>query len=236
MERIAKKATKAVREARSAARRSITLHNLNKRLKNCESNIRAEETKRYVTEYSEEGVQTILTTGTTQVINDMVRGDLARNLDGSQYSLTGIGYRFLVHNQGAVDCIYRMCLVRIDTGSALTTTGESLFMQSNGDGLNFSSATESQKYYLPLNRRKYDVIFERSFKVGKSNATYTSQYNNNFIIKGYRRFKNKKETLNSNGVPDTKYQLLMWAIDANLDGNIVTLEQSGQTVFYYKDN
>lgn len=223
-----------VKQTRNPRRKSSK--SIISRVKKLERHANATETKRHTTEFNEVSVPQTLQTTTIPVINDMTVGDTAANIDGAQYALTGIAYRFLVHNQTSVDLIYRMAIVRVKVGSALSTTGESLFLQGSGNGLDFDSASAAQRYILPLNRRKYDVIFERMLKVGKTNSTYTNQVNNNFIIKGYKRFANKKETMNSSGNPDTKYQLVAWVVDANLDGNLCSIEQTGQTVFYFKDN
>lgn len=206
-----------------------------KRIQRLESKVNSAETKIKMTEFNEDTIETLLTSNGIPVINDMTQGDVGNTVDGSQYSLTGISYNFLVHNQTAVDCTFRFCIIRIENTAALSTTGESLFLQPNGNGLNFNSASATQRFYLPINHRKYDIIFQDRVKIGKSNSSSTSQYDNNQLINGYKKYKNKKESLNSSGNPDTKYQFLAWTIDNNFDNNLPQIELTGTTKFYFQD-
>lgn len=221
--------------ARMPGKKYTSKKSLANRVKALESNVNSQETKRHVTVYNEASVPNTTALTIFNTINSMTTGDGADNVDGRQYALTGIAYKFLVHNQTAVDQLFRMCIIR--TGNqTITSAGESLFLGAQSNGLNFSSATETQKYYLPLNRRKYDVIFEDTFVLGKSNAGSTQQYFNNKICNGYKRFKNKKESMNASGSPDTRYYFLAWNVDANMDANSCELELSGQTTVYFHDN
>lgn len=212
-------------------------NNLNARLRNVESNIRAEETKKYYAQQNETQLVAQSPTLTMlNVINGINQGDSAYNLDGISYSLRGIAMKFLVHNTTGVTAIARIAIIRCKSGQTLSTQGEDLLTGSAQNGLDFSSATEYQRYYCPLNRKKYDVIMERTFKIGAKNSVGTSNYDCNQLIRGYKRYKNRKEYMNSNGDPDTKYYILGWCVDTNMDNSAITLEVTGETTFYYKDN
>ena len=216
--------------------RKKTNNTLLKRVKMLESSMKAEETKKHFTAYGEQSVPA--TPGANvpfiNVINDLVQATDADGVDGVKYALTGIAQKWFIHNQTAVDLLFRTCVIR--SKSTIGGSGEDLFLSLQGEGLNFSSASESQKIYLNINHQKYDVIFEDMIKVGKSNASGTSQYDNNQFIRGYKRFKNKVETIDGDGLPNTRYYLLAWVVDANLDNNACSVELSGMTTFYYKDN
>uniref|UniRef100_UPI00404AEC7E hypothetical protein n=2 Tax=Pseudomonadati TaxID=3379134 RepID=UPI00404AEC7E len=104
-------------------------------------------------------------------------------------------------------------------------------------GLDFSSSSEYQRFYLPFNTKRYDVILNRRIKVGGNNQTYTENFDANKIIKGYKSFKNRKEYVNtSSGQMDTNYFLVAFLVPTNMDGTSMTVEMTGETCVYYKDN
>ena len=221
----------------ASARRKQTLRSLNMRLKDVESNIKAEETKKLYTAQNEtQLVSTSPTVSMLSVINALVQGDKSRNVSGVSYNLQGIGMKFLAHNTSGTPAIIRMAVIRVKSGAALTVSGEDLLTGNASNGLDFSSATEYQRYYCPINRNKYDVVLERTFKIGAKNTTYTSNLDCNKLIRGYKRYKNRKEFINADGEPDTKYVLVGWCVDTNMDNNAITVEITGETVLYYKDN
>ena len=170
------------------------------------------------------------------VINGMGQGNSANTLDGLSYNLRGIAMKFLVHNTSGVTAIVRLAIIRAKSGQTISTIGEELLTGSAQVGLDYSSATEYQRYYCPINTKKYDVIMQRTFKIGAKNTVGTSNYDCNKLIKGYKPFKNKKEYLNASGDPDTNYYIVGWCIDTNMDNSAITLEVTGETTVYYKDN
>lgn len=231
------KTSKKVSAAKAAAKRAMTLRSLNKRLKTVESNVRAEETKKfYLPQNETQLISTSSSLTMLNVINPMIQGDLASNIDGISYSLRGIAFRFLVHNTSSTAAIVRVAVIRAKSGFSMSTTGESLLLGTAQNGLDYSSASEYQRYYSPINTKKYDVIMQRTFKLGAKNSTYTSNMDCNKIIRGYKAFKNRKEFVNSSGNPDTPYYIVGWCIDTNMDFTPITVEVTGETTFYYKDN
>jgi len=166
---------------------------IDKRVKNLESNVRAQETKKFYVQQSE----TPLYTNTNALsclnqINGMLQADGANAIDGVSYSLTGIRMKFLLHNTSSNPTLVRIAIIRLKSGQTISTTGESLFVGSASNGLDYASSTEQQRYYLPLNRNRYDVIFDKTVKVGAKNSTYTNNFTSNQMIDEYKRFKNKK--------------------------------------------
>lgn len=231
------KTSKKIVAAKATAKRAMTLRSLNKRLKNVESNVRAEETKKFYLPQNE--TQLLSTSGPLtmlNVINPMIQGDLASNIDGVSYSLRGIAMRFLVHNTTGTAAIVRIAVVRAKSGFNMTTQGESLLLGTAQNGLDYAGANEYQRYYCPINTKKYDVIMQRTFKLGAKNSTYTSNIDSNKIIRGYKSFKNRKEFVNAAGNPDTPYYIVGWCVDTNMDFTPISIEVTGETTFYYKDN
>lgn len=208
-----------------------------KRVRALESAHRAEETKKFYVQQSE----TPLYTNTNALsclnqINGMTQTDAANGIDGVSYILTGIRMKFLIHNTASNPALVRLAIIRLKSGQTLTTTGESLFVGSASNGLDYASATEQQRYYLTLNRNRYDIIMDKVIKVGAKNSTYTNNFNSNVLVEEYKRFNNRKEFMNSSGNPDTKYYIVGYAVDAAMDFNAGNLELTGETTFYYKDN
>merc|ERR1712187_92570 len=94
-------------------------------------------------------------------INTINPGDAANSVDGNSYALTGIGGKFLIHNTTNRPVLMRVAVIRLKSGQTMTQGGESLFTGSAGLGLDFSSASENQKYYLPFNTKKYDIVYAK---------------------------------------------------------------------------
>lgn len=207
------------------------------RVRQLESNVRAEETKKHYQPQNE--TQLVAQSGSLtmlNVINSLPQGDNASSIDGISYSLRGIAMKFLVHNTSGVTAIVRLAVIRAKSGQTISTAGEDLLTGAQQNGLDYGSATEYQRYYCPINTKKYDVIMQRTFKLGAKNTVGTSNYDCNKLIRGYKRFNNRKEFINSSGDPDTKYYVVGWCVDTNMDNSAITIEVTGETIFYYKDN
>lgn len=213
-------------------------NSLVRRIKDLESSVRAEETKKKYTSINEANIA-LQTAGLPiwSKINAISQGNTANTLTGASYVNRGISYKFLVHNTSGEPAIFRMAILRLKSGVDMDVSGTDLFTGSAGLGLDFSSASDPQRMYLSFNRKKFDVILEEYLKVGAKNSIYTEQFNSNQIIKGYKPFKNRKEFVDtSTGGMDTNYYIIAFAVPAALDQNTGTLEMTGETVVYYKDN
>ncbi len=210
---------------------------IDSRLKDVESSIRAEETKKKFTQFSEVVANNGSSLPIWTVINPLVQGDTASQVDGISYILRGISMKFALHNNSAVSGYVRLAILRLKSGQELSSLGENLFTGGNQLGLSYSSATEQQRLYLPLNTKRYDVVMQRTIKMGALNGQYTSNFDANKFVRGYKPYKNRKEFLNSaSGSLDTTYYLVGWAVDSALDFNTINVELTGETCFYYKDN
>lgn len=224
------------KQAQVAGRMGL-IRAIDKRVKSIESNVRAQETKKHYHQLNEKVLTNSLTLQQFDQINTINQGDGANSVDGNSYALTGIAGKFLIHNTSNKAVLFRVAVIRIKSGGTMTAGGESLFTGSAGLGLDFSSASETQKYYLPFNTKKYDIIFSKDFKVGGKNSGSTDDFRSNQILKFYKEYKNRKEHINtSSGSMDTSYRLIMFPVDVGMDGNTLNVEVTGQTTFYFKDN
>lgn len=226
-----------IKQAQVSARMG-QIRAIDKRVKNLESSFKAQETKKKYTTYNEQVIGNNATLQINQQINTLVQGDGTSEIDGNSYALTGIAGRFLFHNVSQYPTLMRLAVIRIKSNASFTTAGEDLFLGSAGLGLNFSSATEPQRYFLPFNSHKYDIIYSENVLVGGKNATYTNDYHSNQIVSFYKRYKNRKETVDTSagGDMNTSYRLIIFPVDCAMDSNTLNMEVTGQTVFYYKDN
>lgn len=209
-----------------------------KRVKDIESLIKAEETKKKYEVFNEVTIQ-IQSSNLPiwTLINSIQPGDAANNLNGISYINQGISYKFLVHNTSGVPCVFRMAILRLKSGQELDATGPDLFTGTASLGIDFSSTTEQQRYYYPFNTKKYDVILQDNVKLGAKNSLYTEQFSSNQIISGYKPFKNRKEFIDDSlGGMNTSYYLVAFCVPAAMDGDAGSVELTGQTVMYYKDN
>lgn len=229
--------SKSIIAAKNAARRSLTLRNLNHRLKSVESDIKAEETKKKYIQFNEVVVNNGASLPVWTPINPINVGDGAAQVDGISYALRGIAMKFYLHNNSGVSGYVRLAVIRLKSGQQMSSSGENLFTGGAQLGLSYDSATEQQRLYHPLNTKRYDVIMQRVIKVGAKNSTYTSNFECNKMVRGYKPYKNRKEFINtSSGGMDTNYYLVAWAVDSALDFNTINVEMTGETCFYYKDN
>ncbi len=226
-----------VKKSQKDYKKKMTLRNLNLRLKNCESNIRAEEVKKNFTTFNEVAITNSPTLPVWTLINNLSQGDSASTIDGVSYANRGIAMKFLLHNNTNQACVVRLAVLRLKSGQTFTSIGENLFTGNQQLGLDFSSSSEYQRFYLPFNTKRYDIILQRRIKVGGNNQQYTENFDANKIIKGYKSFKNRKEYVNtSSGQMDTNYYLVAFLVPTNMDGTSMTVEMTGETCLYYKDN
>jgi|UniRef100_UPI0040472A70 hypothetical protein len=226
-----------VKQAQVAGRME-NIRQIDKRVKALEIDKSKEETKKRYTQFNEVIVNnSSATLPVWTPINQISQGDSANTVDGISYTLTGIAMKFLLHNNTGTAGIVRLAIIRLKSGQTMTSIGENLFTGSNSLGLDFNSATEQQRYYLPINTKRYDVIMQRTIKIGALNSTYTDNFDANKLVKGYKSYKGRKEFTNtSSGGMDTNYYLVGWSVDTALDTNSFNVELTGETTVYFKDN
>jgi hypothetical protein len=227
-----------MKKRRTNKNRVSVNNSLTKRVKNLESAVRAEETKKKYEVFNEVPMQ-IQTSNLPiwTLINSIQPGDGANNINGISYINQGISYKFLVHNTSGVPAIFRMAILRLKSGQVLDGTGPDLFTGTASLGIDFSSTSEQQRYYYPFNTKKYDVVLQDNVKLGAKNSLYTEQFSSNQIISGYKPFKNRKEFIDDSiGNMNTSYYLVAFCVPAAMDGDTGTVELTGQTIMYYKDN
>ncbi len=224
------------KQAQVAGRMGL-IRSIDKRVKSIESNVRGQETKKHYHQLNEKTLTNNVTLQQFDQINSINQGDSSAKCDGVSYALTGIAGKFLIHNTTNRASLVRLAVIRLKSGQAMTDIGQSLFTGASSLGLDFSSASEQQRYYLPFNSHRYDIIFSKDVKVGAKNTGSTDDFRSNQIVKFYKSYKNRKEHINtSTGSVDTSYRLIIFPVDVGMDGNTLNLEVTGQTTFYFKDN
>lgn len=173
-------------------------------------------------------------------------------MQGNSVSMTGIGFRYLLHNTSAYATMVRVLLVKTKDGQAITGAGEDLFLSDTGYGYNYyetsagSSAggnlliNEKQRFYLRSNRHKYNIVYDKThiLDAKQVGSNSTTSIKSNKIIKFFKSYKNQKVTFDSDGNPNTRYYLIMFPIDCGMDGISTnqSIEVTGSTTFYYLDH
>lgn len=227
------------RSAQVAGRMSM-VRNIDKRLKNVEKEINTQEIKRFFSTIDEYGVTTSQISGIQAwLINNLSNGTGNEQLIGRQYQLTGLGFRMLCHNPATnARALVRCCIVRTSSDQTLGgSNGTDFFLHSSGGsetGLDFINASSYQRYYLPINHRKYDVVFQKTFQLGPNTSDGTPDANK--IVSFWKKYKNRKETVDSNSNPNSRYYFIIWAIDPTFDNLTFDIEMTNRLKFYYKDN
>lgn len=165
---------------------------------------------------------------------NMARGDQAFQMTGSEVNLTGLAYRYFVHNKTSSPTYLRIAVIRMNNGTTISNNGEDLFIKS-GDGYDFQNTSESEKIYLPLNRNKYNVVHEEVRKIGGLNTTYTDNFRANQIVKFYKKYNGSKLTFDTSGNSNDNFYIVGWLVDPALDLNSVSVELTGSLCVYYTD-
>lgn len=165
---------------------------------------------------------------------NMSKGDGSFQMTGNEVNLTGLAFRYFLHNKTAFEAYFRIAVIRMANGTTLSNNGEDIFIKS-GDGLDFQSSTESEKLYLPLNRNKYNIVHEEVRKIGALNSTYTDNFRANQIVKFYKRYNGAKLTFDTNGNANDNFYIVGWLVDPRMDLSAVSVEISGSLCVYYTD-
>ena len=83
-------------------------------------------------------------------------------------------------------------------------------------GKDYSSTSEQERFFLPINTKKQDVIFQQTVNVASKSGSDQTRWNK--IVSKYKRQKNKKEFINSvNGEMHTTSYLVAWGVTPAMD-------------------
>jgi len=167
---------------------------------------------------------------------NMVGGDQSFKMTGNQVNLTGIAFRYFIHNKTSYATYFRVAVIRMKNGTTLTNNGEKLFI-NNGDGFDFDDSTEQQKIYLPLNHNRYNIVYEEIKKVGGTNNTYTDNFRSNQKVKFYKKYGGSPISFDSDGNSNDNFYIVAWLVDAAMDSGTANnaVEVSGNCCVYYTD-
>lgn len=219
--------------------------NFNKKVQNVVR--RMAETKVKDFPFTEEGLQSNDSTPYLQDVTTIVRGNGVAERVGNQILMSGVKYRLLFHNRNNpnyVETLIKSMWVRIaliQMSNVDDTEVLETFFRRGGNAVDFSLTTEAEKYYLPIDQTNRKVLFQKTFKIGANNTTYTNNYNTNKIEKLYRKI-NKQIHFEESGVSNSasnKIYFVVWVgnndLDASATDNAGYLEMTGLLATYYKD-
>jgi len=184
-------------------------------------------------------------------LTDIEMGGRPYQRSGNECTIIGVKNRMLLHavaNQLAdpivnVAVVVREALIR--SPFSQEDTLDQLFIKNN-DTYAWSQSNQGEKYLLPFNHNELDILYQKTHKLGKENATYTNQYYPNKIVKWYRKQDQQirfQETVSTGDVAEANhnYFYVLFCINANLDyaGTGETgagaVEVTSLLTTYYKD-
>lgn len=244
-----------------AKAKAKTTKQLTKDVNTLMSNLRSQEVLKYFTFENEEvikpaGTDAQIANGEERQIpifkicNDLNLGLNKDQMRGTSVSMTGIGFRYLLHNTSQYATMVRILLIKTKYGEELTENGEDLFLSDVGYGYPYTSTSsynsqnelqlnERQRFYLRSNRHKYNIIYDKTHILDAKSAgsNSTTSIRSNKIVKFFKPYKDQKITFDGDGHPNTKYYIAMFPIDCGMDGQQINqaIEVTGSTTFYYKD-
>lgn len=186
----------------------------------------------------------------TTLLNDISKGSSDDQRIGTSVMVRGIKLRQLCHNikwtnslseDVQNEVIVRQCIVRLRNSDTATHVKE--FFINDGDTYSFIVASEKERYYLPLNRRNVDVLWEKTSKLGRASG-YTNNFNSNKLINKYIKHRRKllfrtNSVEDGDNTPVDEYYHYIWIMNCNMDTVDVDtqgkIELTQETTFYYKD-
>lgn len=130
-------------------------------------------------------------------LNDIARGNTASTRVGNKIIVSGLGMRGLLHGRGLTidgntsqNAVYvRHAILKRKSAedfSDLTPAETQLFLKASS-ALAFNDATNVERYILPWNHRDFEILFQRTEKLGIVNTTYSQNYFNNKKVSFYNK-------------------------------------------------
>lgn len=197
--------------------------------------VQALETKKHQTKTDEQTVSTL--SGYYFMDNQMAlpQDDTYSGFDG--HFVRGVGTKFnhLFFNSSSQTllCRYVIIVNKQGSGNYDYSTGAGLFEDNNGN-INYASATETQKMYSRINRDKYAVVCDKTFKLSPQGT----DKNDSLIVKRWVNHKLQRYRFDGSSTFPTRNQVILLAWDCRADMDTTTgnsMEVSGIGTFYYKD-
>ena len=221
-----------------------TVKDLAKDIKDIRNQISKADVKRKLISFDGNQASAQLSTlsqncGIFNKINEIGVGTADDQCVGNAYTLKNIKLNLLLHNTSGIATIVRYCVLR--TNQQIGNTGPNLFLNDSGNGQTYSDTftggfpIQKDRYRFDFNSNKFDIIMHGRCLLGANNSVATNNFLNNKMLRKRKSYKGKKEFLNSSGVPDTNYYLVMFNVNTSMDNSSAVVEVSGNTVFEFTD-
>ena len=185
---------------------------------------------------------------------EITKGSSSNQRIGVQLRLTGIHQRKLFHSYNFTDTtgavvsksgIVRECILR---GKNLANEIDYYpqFFIKNGNAIAYGDTTEKEKYYLPLNTRAFDIIYERTHKIArKGNANASENYDSNKLVKAWTKqdkvikYQTNTPPAGEDEAPNYNYFYFCWLMATDMDtvssDTKAGVELSSSIRVFYKD-
>jgi len=193
--------------------------------------------KRWVS-FADETLITTLAGLDARPLTDITQGTGAYQRIGNQIHAKGIYLRGVMHNNAAITNLMRVLVVGFAGDIDITLAAGEFFQDANlagGTSLLTGGAAGLNSMYYPINKAKFDVIYDRVFKMSPANVDSSDTLNFRKFIK-----LNRKILFEANvaGQYDQNYRyaILAWTAEAPDDVGVgTTVEFSCHSQFYYTD-
>ena len=190
-------------------------------------------------------------------MNDIPVGTSNDQRIGNSINITGLGLRGLLHGRGLTidgstsqNAVYvRHAILKKKAASDVTeiNAADTRIFLNNNTSLSYESANNVQRYILPFNHKDFDILFQKTEKLGIVNTQQTQNYFNNKKVSFYNRQDFKCEWFSDSsaftdeGNPGIYYIIYVGNLnmdDSQFPGNEITLgacEVNMALNLYYKD-
>lgn len=193
-----------------------------------------------------------------RALTDLSKGTSSNQRVGVQVHLRGIHQRRMYHNFSystsggdtvSFAGLIRECIVRVMNKPATADLLKDFFVV-NGNSIDFTAASEKQRYFAPIQTNDQDIIWERTTKLARrghavgTDADAQNMYNNKImsVYKKQNRIiryaQNATDTTTEEAKPE--YFHLIWAINSNFDtssdDNATRVEVTDNIRVYYNDD
>lgn len=195
------------------------------------------EMKRWIAFYDENAVST-LTGLDPRPLTDIDQGTGAYQRIGNEIQAKAIYFRGIMHNNAAITNCVRMAILGTNGDADITIATGEFFKDSNlagGATGTFGGAAGLNSMYYPINTAKFDVYYDRVFKLSAVSVDSNDTMQFRKFIRLNRKIKYEATTSGLNN-QNYRYLMVVWTAEGGDDVGVGTVvEFSAQTHFYYTD-
>lgn len=195
------------------------------------------EMKRFITFY-DESVITTLAGYDPRPLLDLSQGTGAYERIGNEVQAKGMFLRGIVHNNAAITNIFRMVIVGCAGDVDNNLANAELFMDANnagGTSILTGSAAGLNSMYYPINKAKFDVLYDKVFKLSPSGVDSNDTQLFRKFIKLNRKIRFEGTTTGQYNM-NYRYHALVWNAESPDDVTVgTTVEFSCHCTTYYTD-